>query len=167
MSASRADERVACIGCDSHHVERLGPLPVFTPDLLGTPRAGQATFGFLYACRRCTLRFRWPQPTPEQLERYYLSQGVADRWTYSGERPVWRALRRAVARVPERAILDVGCFRGDLLEYLGPAWRRYGVEPSADASRVARERGIEIVGASVEELASDGLRFGAVSLVWT
>jgi 2-polyprenyl-3-methyl-5-hydroxy-6-metoxy-1,4-benzoquinol methylase len=59
-----------------------------------------------------------------------------------------RGLRRppldALAHVQAGALLDVGCGRGDLGAWLvRRGWRVAGVEPSAEACRVARSRGVE------------------------
>jgi len=104
-------------------------------------------------------------PTGEELEHYYRIQSSNDRWKYEDDRPVWKSIKRRLASSPKRSILDVGCFKGDLLDYLGPSWDRFGVELSPEASRKARERGIEIMGATVEDLPLSVGRFGAVTLV--
>ena len=68
-------------------------------------------------------------------------------------------------RSPERSILDVGCFRGDLLEWLGPGWDRYGIEPSASASSVAAARGIRMLASSIDDPALSLPRLGAITLL--
>lgn len=165
MTATASPTTVACIGCGALRVRVLGFLPVFTPDVLGQPRTGPGPRDSLYACRNCELLFRWPPPGPDDLDRYYRSQTSDERWQYEPERPVWRAIRQSLAPVPVRSILDVGCFRGDLLQYLGPGWTRHGVEPSVDAAQEASRRGVEILGPTVEALDAGDRRFGAITLV--
>jgi SAM-dependent methyltransferase len=156
---------VACIGCNGTRVDCLGPLPVFTPDLLGRPRDGRNTLGALYRCRDCRLRFRWPQPTDDELLEYYRSQPSDGRWLYDKDRAVWRSIQRELEDSTQRSVLDIGCFRGDLLESLGRTWTRFGVEPAPAAAQVARDKGIEILGSTVEDFDAGGRRFGAVTLV--
>jgi len=50
-----------------------------------------------------------------------------------------------------RRVIDIGCSNGALLEYLGARWQKDGIEPSAQAAEMARRRGVNIVGAVVED----------------
>jgi SAM-dependent methyltransferase len=52
---------------------------------------------------------------------------------------------------PGKRVLDFGCFDGGFLEYLGPAYEKFGIEPSADAARSAGARGVKILGATTTE----------------
>ncbi|MDT7604807.1 MAG: hypothetical protein QOF61_2804, partial [Acidobacteriota bacterium] len=118
---------VTCPACDSPSAEALGVLPVFTPDQSGLLDGGQSR---LYRCRVCELRFRDPVPTVEQLKNYYGTLASEDWWQYAEEREVWRYVRTELEPAPARTVLDVGCFRGDLLAFLGDDWKSFGVEPS-------------------------------------
>jgi SAM-dependent methyltransferase len=104
-------------------------------------------------------------PTEQELKSYYGALTSEDWWQYEEEREVWRHVRAEIERAPVRTVLDVGCFRGDLLAYLGDAWDRFGVEPSLDARRVAESRGVRIIGETVESLADSTMRFGAITLI--
>lgn len=156
---------VSCIACGGRRLTDLGPLPNFTAGLQGEPAGEGGALSSLYACADCTLRFRVPVPTDEELMHYYGSLSEGECWQYEGEREVWRHVRAALAGAPGRTVLDVGCFRGDLLHFLGGEWERYGVEPSEEARRVARARGIEVIAESLDELRGDGRRFAAITLI--
>ena len=154
-----------CPACRGVRVERIGPLPVFTPDNLGQPLDAQAASTSLYRCRDCSLRFRHPLPTEEELKSYYGGLAGEECWQYEEEREVWRHVRAEIEGAPTRKVLDVGCFRGDLLAYLGDGWERFGVEPSRDARRVAESRGVRVIADTIESLAEEGMRFGAITLI--
>lgn len=156
---------ISCIACESRHLTCLGPLPVFTTDFLGQPLNAGVTPGSLYQCHNCTLSFRAPAPTEEELRRYYSGLPGQDWWQYEAEREVWRYIKQSLETVPEKSVLDVGCFRGDLLNYLGSGWQRYGVEPSVDARKMAEARGVQIIGESIETLQDEQQRFGAITLI--
>ena len=47
---------------------------------------------------------------------------------------------------PGKRVLDFGCFDGGFLAYLGDAYEKFGIEPSADAARVATSRGVTMLG---------------------
>ena len=137
---------LACIACGGRSLTRLGPLPNFTVDLHGNqPGADGEVVSSMYACADCTLRFRVPVPTDEELMNFYSSLSVEDWWQYEGEREVWHHIRAALGGAPGRKVLDVGCFRGDLLKFLGDDWEPYGVEPSEEARREAESRGVEVI----------------------
>ena len=156
---------VACVACDSHRLIRRGPLPVYTPDFLGRDLDSGIDPGALYECEDCSLRFRAPQPTKEELIAYYQGLDAIECWQHGPEREVWRYVKEALKSAPRPSVLDVGCFRGDMLSYLGNGLERFGVEPSKEAAREARRRGVEIIAESIESLPNDGLQFGAITLI--
>ena len=50
-----------------------------------------------------------------------------------------------------RRVVDIGCFGGGFLTFLGEGWDKFGVEPSAAAAAVAsRERGIQIIAPTLQ-----------------
>lgn len=116
---------------------------------------------WLWLCERCSLRFRSPVPAAEAILDRYTPLKAEDHWR-SSTHPIWPHLRTLIMRSPERSILDVGCFRGDLLEWLGPEWDRYGIEPAASAAQVAAARGFRMLGSSVDD---PGLRLPQLSAI--
>jgi SAM-dependent methyltransferase/RimJ/RimL family protein N-acetyltransferase len=66
-------------------------------------------------------------------------------------------------------VLDVGCGQGELLEWLGEeGFEPHGIDPSADAAAMARERGLDARTATLEELLAESdppPTFDAVVLV--
>jgi len=154
-----------CIACDSPKVVRCGPLPVFTQDFLGRTLDATVDPGALYECKNCTLRFRFPLPGREDLMTYYQSMDIAQCWQHGPEREVWRYIREELQSIPEPSVLDVGCFRGDMLSYLGDGLQRFGVEPSEEAANEAQRRGVTILADSIDSLPDGGPRFGAITLV--
>jgi hypothetical protein len=156
---------VACVACDSHRLIRRGPLPVYTSDFLGRDLDSDIDPGTLYECENCAIRFRAPQPTEDELMKYYQGMDVAECWQHGPEREVWRYIKEEVQDVPERSILDVGCFRGDMLSYLGNGFERFGVEPSKEAGREAERRGVTLIADRIESLSDNGPRFGAITLI--
>ena len=67
---------------------------------------------------------------------------------------------------PGKRIVDFGCFDGGFLAYLGDAYEKFGIEPSADAARVAESRGVQIIGptaaAAVQSAAGGTRDFDAI-----
>ena len=154
---------VACIACDSQRVALVGPLPVFGQE--SAAAGSQLTVGSMYRCRDCSLQFRAPAATESELATYYSALSSDEWWQHDQEREVWREIKNVLERAPGRTVLDVGCFRGDLLNHLGPSWQRYGVELSTEARTVAESRGIKIIGRRVEELEFTDQQFAAITLV--
>lgn len=89
-------------------------------------------------------------PEGAELLAFYRSLGAEDHWL-TGSSHVWEHVRELLWKVPNRSILDAGCFRGDFLDWLGPGWNRYGIEPATSAAARAAARGIRILGSSTEE----------------
>jgi SAM-dependent methyltransferase len=157
-------QEVACLACSGRRVERVGRLPSFVAGQIRRREGGEDE-DWLYRCLDCTLRFRWPLPTEQELLDYYSGLCGEEWWQNEAEREVWARIKSELEAAPEKTVLDVGCFRGDFLNYLGAGWRRFGVEPSADARRVAEERGIKVIADSLDALDEEGPRFGAITLI--
>jgi SAM-dependent methyltransferase len=142
--------------------------------LHGTPGAFEVR-----VCPACGSGRTFPLVPPEALARFYPASygahAVPDsslvrllvsarvRWRYT------RALRRhpleALRRLPGGRLLDVGAGSGELgvaLEARG--WKVVGLEPSANACRQGRERGLEMVEGTLEtaDLAELGSEYDAV-----
>ncbi len=114
----------------------------------------------VYRCAECTLRFRHPLPTPEELtamyedERYHESAYFENARTGYDERaPEVRIYRRALRDLAEMhtgsatanttqagRLLDVGCATGVFLDLArGAGWQVRGVEFSTRHAAYARE----------------------------
>jgi len=162
---SKQSPGIACIACNSQKLIRWGDLPVYTADFLGRDLDSNINPGALYECENCTLRFRFPQPTKEELMKYYQGLDTNECWQHGAEREVWRYIKGELKDLPQPSVLDVGCFRGDMLSYVGNGLELFGVEPSTEAGQEAEKRGITIIGENIESLEGSGPRFGAISLI--
>ena len=138
----------ACIACGGR-TESTGVIRamdgLFVRAAYGGPLRGRWD---LVRCARCGLEFRWPLPSQEVLTAAY-SRMPATLWQ---ARPLgcWSKVRAELARLaPGRRVLDVGCYCGAFLDWLGPGWERCGVEPSEEAAAEARRVGVSIVGPDV------------------
>ncbi len=154
---------LSCVSCGSEQITCLGELAAsirFAGRTLATPLPG----GALYACRRCHLAFRFPLLPQDQLDELY-RQGDPALWQYVPEkRPDWHTARAYLqAHHQGGDVLDVGCFDGAFLAYLGPAWQRFGVEIHEAAARQAAQRGVRLVGRDIAQIGQIERRFDAVT----
>lgn len=148
-----------CPACGGGGLVNAGP--VYHPPgshVGGVPiDLGGLTFSLL-RCPRCAFRFKVPRIAGEDLLACY---ALADPnyWGVTVD-PLKRNFdviqaaveRHAPAGGGGRSILDVGCFTAAFLDYLGPAWGRYGVEPNESAAEVARSRGVTVLGRTLDDL---------------
>jgi SAM-dependent methyltransferase len=107
-------------------------------------------------CKECTYQFIWPRIPEERLLACYQSASEKN-WMTDGSRAEEirsYALKKQLLQVyaPGRRVLDFGCFDGGFLEYLGNEWDRFGVEPAVKAANIARNRGVRILGPSVDAI---------------
>lgn len=120
----------------------------------------------LRRCRDCGFQYKDPPIDEAKLLACY--EGAAG--VHWEDRPDPRkrrfdTLASIVTRhASGRRILDVGCFNGAVLEYLGGGWQRFGLEPAPAAARLAVSRGVEILGATLDDLPGDAL-FDAVLMI--
>lgn len=158
-------EPVSCPACDGKRLSCAGALPPLLPMFGGETLGEQLPSGRLYHCRTCDLRFRHPFVDQHRLTQLY--EGLPGSvWAHKDERPAWRHIKSMLERCPSnQAILDVGCFTGDLLAWLPKRWGKYGIEPNEAARHVCRERGIHILGNSLEDVARVDVAFGAITVI--
>lgn len=118
----------------------------------------------LRGCAGCGFQFKDPQIPAGDLLRCY-REASSRHWEESPDPRKRRfdALGALLDRhAAGRRVLDVGCFNGALLAWLGPAWDRHGIEPAAEAARLAERRGVRILAATLEDLPRDVQAFDAV-----
>lgn len=137
---------VVCPGCGSARTLAIGAIPpgnAFAGRLLERERDG----GCLWRCLDCHLLFRHPRPDETELNLLYQS-GHADSWaTPEEKRTDWRLIREWLhAQSGVKRVLDVGCFDGRLLEFLGHDYEWLGIEIHEAAAARARARGVKIIG---------------------
>ncbi len=145
------DVAVICPGCGADNTSRLGniaPSNLFAGRQLEQVLPG----GSLWACPSCHLLFRYPRPEVETLKTLYQS-GAAENWpTPVDQRTDWCLVRNWIkSKQGISRVLDVGCFDGRLLEYLGRDYVWLGVEMHEEAARRARERGVNLVSADFNQ----------------
>jgi SAM-dependent methyltransferase len=137
------------------------------PTVAGMAISLEPTEFFLCRCLRCNFHFKEPPIPNDSLLDCYVAAD-AGHW---GEEPdpgvrrfdvIGQLLER---HAPGPDILDVGCSNGALLSWLGDAWSKFGIEPSADAARMARARGVEILGSAVSELATSRFQCDAILMI--
>jgi len=127
-------------------------------------------------CQACGLGVTLPVVDAARLASYYpttygayeLPIGILGRVSQAIQRLQSRqALRTAplahLAQLPVGRLLDVGCGRGDLGSWLiQRGWSVTGVEPSAQACTVARDRGVDARMGTLTEVELEPARYDAV-----
>jgi SAM-dependent methyltransferase len=147
-----------CPVCETSSVGTVGPILHPQPALVAgvTVDLGGTEY-WLRQCPRCGFQFKDPPIDAEKLLACY---AAADSANWELDPDPWQRQfdilgELLAAHAPGRRVLDVGCFNGALLSYLGDGWQRFGVEPSHEAADLARERGVNVLGATLEDLRGD------------
>lgn len=145
-----------CPVCGATDLRVVGP--IYHPDPLnvaGVPINVEGLDFRLMRCRSCAFQFKFPQIPEERLLECYL-QADSGHWgeEVDARHRNFDRVKAAIDRHSRgRKVLDVGCFTGAFLDYLGPQWERFGVEPSVAAAAVARQRGVQVLGATLADVA--------------
>lgn len=118
----------------------------------------------LMGCRNCGFQFKSPAIAGEKLLACYAA-AETDHWGLAVD-PRQRNFDRLAAAIRSHAsgrrILDIGCFNGAFLDYLGSEWDRFGVEPCLGARQLAGERGVEILADTLDSV-PEGLQFDVIT----
>ena len=154
--------------CESQRIEHLGSVFHTHPaTVAGVPIDLGGIEYRLNLCRECAFQFKSPPIDASRLLACY-EQASSSHWEddpdpHERQFDVLRDLVQMHAR--GRRILDVGCFNGAILHYFGTDWNRFGVEPSVHAAGRADERGITILGRTVDDIPFDSDKFDVVLMI--
>jgi len=128
------------------------------------------------ACSECGMCFAAGLPDPDRFAQYYADSSKYD-LTAEGARLSARDIERfadqagfvaAHVRDLTAPVLDVGTATGGFLQALRDAGfeRPYGVDPSPDAARVAREElGLDVAVGGLAAAEAWGMAFGLISYI--
>jgi SAM-dependent methyltransferase len=157
-----------CPVCDSHELKNLGPILHPRPAFVAGVELDLGHVEYrLVGCERCGFQFKDPTIPADLLMDCY-RRADSGNWDLNPD-PRWRkfdVLKNITERFsPGRRVLDVGCFNGALLQYLGDEWQKFGVEPSEDAAKLAESRDVQIVAASLEQIDRGIAPFDAVMAI--
>ena len=157
-----------CPLCMKENWKTKGNIRHFQPEEVGGVNINPDGVIFqLRACEECGFTWKAPPLDQELLLRGY-SQSPADHWSAvedGRERQFDYMEQLLCSRILGNAILDVGCFNGELLRHFGTRWKHYGVEPSVMAAEVSRTKGIEILGPTIDSLDPEKHSFDGIIAV--
>jgi len=157
---------VCCLACG-------GPLAA-GPALIARDRMHEVPGTWpVHECLGCASGTTLPPATDEELSDFYPETYAPFDVPHGVLATAMGLLQRArdrrfplstlAARGGPGTLLDVGCGRGDLAaSWIASGWRVLGVEPSPEAARIARARGVEIVGPRLADARLEAPRLDAV-----
>lgn len=143
---------VFCPSCQSP-VSLIGSIAdacSFAGRSLDSPLSG----GYLYQCLHCRLNFRWPQLTKDSLDALYKGGNDKIAWHYvPSQRKDWTITKTIIQNATECIkVLDVGCFDGAFLSFLGQEYERYGIEIHPAAYSRAEAAGVTMIARDLEDI---------------
>lgn len=163
--AESSHRGVRCVSCSSRRVRLIGRIPPsnnFAGRILDRMLPG----GFLWICEDCHLGFRYPRPEKSTIDALY-RDGSHNSWPDVADTRVdWQLIATSLtSNSAITSVLDVGCFDGRLLEFLGPRYRWMGIEINEEAVRRAEERGVRVLGNDFETIGTINISADAVIAV--
>ncbi len=132
-----------CLACGSPTLERL---------------RARTDGVWVLRCASCTMGVveRYPRDLGAlYADDYYNNSGVAGPTGYSSYEVMaahgtsWAAQLVRLLRPEGGRVLDVGCADGYLLDRLGPAFERSGIEVNSGMAKQCRARGIDVIGSDL------------------
>ena len=119
--------------------------------------------GGLYECMGCHLFFRFPYLSQDELIKQY-EKLPDDLWIDDNhDRQDYIHVRSALKRyLSSGDVLDIGCYRGDFLCSLPDRYNRHGIEPSISASVIASEKGVQLHGATINDLMDSKYKYDCI-----
>ena len=159
MESALTFSSYSCPACDKTSIKRLGLLRKINGVI------DVASPGYLYKCKTCSLLFRHPYIAESDLEKVY-SECSSSAWAYTFRRYDFDlAIDVIQSLYPNGSILDIGCFRGDFLKLLPNSFQKYGTELSKQAREIAIQRGIQLIGTSIDKIEVNQPMFRTITLL--
>ncbi len=93
------------------------------------------------------------------------AQLPVDAWDEILERADFDLAKAEIVSQKPGKVLDIGCYRGDLLSLLPQSFEKYGIEPAQTACNIAAQRGITILGASIDSATVEPGNFDFIVLM--
>jgi SAM-dependent methyltransferase len=118
----------------------------------------------LLRCKSCDFSYKWPRIPEDRLLECY-AKVHASHWQVQGdgrERRFDQIAALLKRYSPGNRVLDVGCFAGSFLTFLGHDWQWFGVEPSIEAAHFATRSGITLLGATLADIEKGTVTFDAI-----
>lgn len=103
------------------------------------------------ACDVCQSMMRYPAPNDQALLALYRNMEAVE-WAPGGLRADQQCVKDLIQRSRPRTVLDIGCGSGEFLAAIDGI-ERFGIEPGSAPAKFALERGVEIIGSTINEAA--------------
>jgi SAM-dependent methyltransferase len=152
-------ELPSCPACQERHPRALGAVASRNSDF------GFADGGDLFECPKCFLLFLEKPARANDVNEMYEGLPANLLPESVGRRDFDLALEVTQAGSRPLTVLDVGCFRGDFLQRLPNTVAKYGIEPSREARQMMAERGIELLGETIDTANAPNMRFDFIYLM--
>jgi len=162
---------VKCPSCGESS-KNIGPIP-FAFHFLSQKFNRPVNPGNLYQCHSCSLYFRYPCLSPQELIKLYKSEG--DEVWVDDSNFLRKDTLEIVKEIENQkgtihSILDVGCYTGTLLLNLKKllkdnTFELFGVEPSLIAAGNAAQSGITMLGSTINDLERYPYTFDLIIMV--
>ena len=154
-----------CLACGSEKLSSLGIIYHPQPTRVAGVEIDLKDQEFrILRCSNCRFQFKSPSIPADKLLACY-SAAISDHWGMEID-PLERnfdRMSKTIHRHAEgRRILDVGCFNGAFLKYLGKDWDSYGVEPCKEARLIAQDRGVNVLADTLDAI-SEHERFDVIT----
>lgn len=119
---------------------------------------------YLIKCNNCSLYFKWPKISKEQLDKFY-QNGNPEHWQYElKNRKDWQIASDYITKnCLSGSILDVGCWDGSFLEKFRNDLHLYGIEINPFASDRASKKGIKLIAKNIDEIETVRNQFDIVT----
>lgn len=164
VPASPYRHEPSCPGCRNlSTIKAVGQIPdcqIFAGALQPAPIPG----GVLHHCGQCGINFRSPRLSDEELRRLYVAASASGWRSHAQDRPDWQFVYDRIRTLDVGRILDIGCYDGKFLEGCPEGWTKIGIEPNAEASRVAENYKVKIIGTDFSVLSSQKAKFDVITM---
>ena len=140
------------------------------PRALGAVASRSSDHGFsdggeLFECPNCFLLFLDKPARANDASEMYEELPANLLPESAGRRDFDLALEVTQAGARPLTVLDVGCFRGDFLQRLPDSVTKFGIEPSRAARQIMAERGIQLLGETIDTASAPDARFDFIYLM--
>lgn len=166
------NESVRCNLCGNDDYDVIYPSTIrddeiLTPDSLSCTNPGHGSHHRIVRCKSCRLVYANPRDPASLLPEFY--KKVKDIYYGFIVKSRRKAFTRSLVQIEKikkvNRLLDIGCYTGVFMEVASArGWRACGIEPSEWASRIGREKGMDIKNCAVEDIEKADGKFDLITM---
>lgn len=158
--------KICCPCCNNNkRLNNIGKIPTFY--VVGNMELDKKNYEdrFLYFCQDCSFYFVQSNYTYDYFVKIYKNLDISHWNDFVDKRFDWLFAKNYIIKNVKKnaSILDLGCWDGKFLSYLGDEYNKFGIELNTCAAAIARDRNVNIICDDFHDIDALNIKFDVIT----